>query len=62
MDNLKMVGRYAITGAISFAAGKGWISAQWAGPVTDLALQIGAALLAAAPALYAAWKIDNRPK
>lgn len=62
MDNLKMVGRYAITGVVAYAAGKGWISPQWAGPVTDLALQIGAAVLAAAPALYAAWKIDNRPK
>jgi hypothetical protein len=62
MDNLKMIGRYAITGGVAWMAGKGWLSTSLAGPLTDLALQIGAALLAAAPPLYAAWKIRNDPK
>jgi hypothetical protein len=62
MDQLKMFGRYSITGVVAYAYGKGWISEAAVGPVTALLLDVGAAVLASGPAIYAAWKINNRPK
>lgn len=61
-DNVKMLLRYAVTGGVAFALGKGWLTPEQAGPVTDAVLQIGAAVLAVAPALYAAFFVNNAPK
>ncbi len=61
-DTLNMFGRYAITAAISFAVGRGWITPAASSVVTDFAIQFLGMVVAFFPAFYAAKKIDNSPK
>lgn len=61
-DTLNMFGRYAITAAISFAVGRGWITPSASSVVADFAIQALGMIVAFIPALYAAKKIDNSPK
>ena len=61
-NEMKMFGRYAITGAVAYAAGKGWISAGAAAPVTNFLLEFAALAISALPPIYAAWKVNNAPK
>lgn len=60
--NISMVIRYAITAVVAFAVGKGWLSAPAQGPLVDGLVQLAGVLVAAVPPIYAAMKIDNRPK
>ena len=60
--NISMVIRYAITAVVAFAVGKGWVSAPAQGPLVDGVVQLVGVLVAAVPPIYAAMKIDNRPK
>lgn len=59
---LSMALRYALTGAMSFALGKGWLTSEQVGPVTDAVITLFGVVIAALPAVYAGFKIDNRPK
>lgn len=61
-NELKMVGRYALAIAISFAAGKGWITPSQGTAVTNLVVELAGVVIAFAPAVYAAFKVDNTPK
>lgn len=60
--NIMMFVRYAISTAIAYAYGKGWISAPAQGPLVDGLVQIVGVLAAAIPSIYAALKIKNTPK
>jgi hypothetical protein len=61
MDNIKMFARYALAIAVSFAAGKGYISGEQADLVSNFLKEAGAVIFAFAPALYAAFKVNNKP-
>ncbi|MCC6775618.1 MAG: hypothetical protein IT537_03120 [Hyphomicrobiales bacterium] len=61
-DNLKMAGRYAIAIGVSFAVGRGWITPDMGGAVSNLLVEMGGVLIAFGPAVYAAWKVNNAPK
>ena len=60
--NISMIIRYAITAVVAFAVGKGWVRAPAQGPLVDGVVQLVGVLVAAVPPIYAAMKIDNRPK
>lgn len=60
--NIMMVVRYAITAGAAFAVGKGWIGAPAQGPLIDGLVQLVGVLVAVIPPLYAALKINNKPK
>lgn len=60
--NLMMAVRYAITAGAAFAVGKGWIGAPAQGALVDGLVQLIGVLIAVVPPLYAALKINNRPK
>ena len=61
-DNISMFGRYAITVAIGFAVGRGWLTEAAGGTLGDFATQLLGLIVAFAPAVYASVRIDNGPK
>lgn len=61
-DNLKMMARYAVSGAVMYALGKGWLTPEQAGPVTDAVMLLAGIALAAIPPAWAWFKVDNTPK
>jgi hypothetical protein len=60
--NIMMFVRYAITAMVTYALGKGWISAPAQGAVIDGLVQLVGVLVAIIPPMYAAMKIKNTPK
>lgn len=60
--NVMMIVRYAITAGAAFAVGKGWIGAPAQGALVDGLVQLVGVLVAVIPPIYAAMKINNKPK
>jgi hypothetical protein len=61
-DTSKMLLRYVIAVALSYATAKGWVSDATGGTISNIAEQIIGLLAAFTPALYAAVRVDNGPK
>jgi len=61
-DNLKMFLRYGAAIAVSFAVGRGWVTPDQGESLTKLVVETAGILIALAPAIYAAFKVNNTPK
>jgi hypothetical protein len=55
MTQYRVILQYAVSMGMAFVVGKGWLP-------QDVAAEVGAALVAAIPAIYAAWKSRDQGK
>jgi hypothetical protein len=61
-DTTKMMLRYVLAIAISYATARGWLTEATGGSISQIVEQVIGLLAAFSPALYAAARIDNAPR
>jgi hypothetical protein len=61
-DTTKMMLRYVFAVGVSYASGAGWLTPDQSDLVTKAAIELGGVIIAWAPALYAAFMVDNSKK